>query len=46
VGGGRCMGAVGICAHFVFGFISTIVMEVAYVWDCRGLRLCTVGTVG
>jgi hypothetical protein len=31
---------------FVFGCISVVVVEAAYVRDCRELGLCTVGTVG
>jgi hypothetical protein len=30
----------------VLGFISVVVVEGACVQDCRGLGLCTVGTVG
>jgi hypothetical protein len=30
----------------VFGCISVVVLDGACVRDCRGLGLCTVGTVG
>jgi hypothetical protein len=46
VGRGRCMGAFEFCGPCVFGCISIVVTETACVRDCRGLGLCTVGTVG
>jgi hypothetical protein len=43
VHGGRVMGTARFCG---LSCISTIVVEGACVRDCRGMGLCTFGTVG
>jgi hypothetical protein len=40
------MGAAGVCGPCVFGCISVIAVYGVFVWDCRGLGLCKVGTIG
>jgi hypothetical protein len=46
VGGARGMGKLGFMSFWVFGCLSVVVVEGACVRDCRGLGLCTFGTVG
>jgi hypothetical protein len=42
----RLLGFVALVCIWVFGCISTVVVEGACVRDFRGLRVCAVGSVG